>query len=287
MPRTRFLLAVLLLLALAAPARAAVKFDVTVSGIDLPDSEVDRLVVLVGDIQKTCAEVFGIGYRYNQTVNLRIFGSMQEFRKHGGAGLAALGDHIQGYYNTRPMEVVVCADQGKEQMARTLLHECTHLFLYLGCPNIPMALNEGLAEYFENASLQGGSFRVAPDANWELISRVALQRDSLPDLDLFLDLPMQEWQRLDAGQIPVRAVSWAIAGWLMDSSQGRRTLAAFLQGLSRARGLSPSQFLARVAGDKIDALDRDWQNWVAGAHPWVTLDISSPGSGNRGLVFRN
>ena len=284
---TGILLACVLLLALsvATPAQAIVKFDVRISGISLSDSEIEQIVVLVGDVQKACAEVLGAGSRVNQAVNLCIFGSQEEFQRYGGPKLASLGPAV-GFYRTRPMEVVVWAQNSKERMRSTLLHECTHLFLHLAEPDIPIAMDEGLAEVLMNSTLENGTFRILPNPTWSRIAAVALSRDSLPDLDVFLDLSRQEWQRLDAQRIPMRAVSWTLAYWLMESESRQRILAGFLDGLSRSGGRHPSQVLAAAAGKRTVDLEKEWQRWISGTPSPISLSISSAGSGSRGVVFR-
>lgn len=64
------------------------------------------------------------------------------------------GDTVLGYYDSDSKEIsVACLDNGTSVFALNVLHESTHYYLDMAYGKVPDWLNEGLAAYMEEGSL--------------------------------------------------------------------------------------------------------------------------------------
>jgi len=103
-------------------------------------------------------------------------------------------------------------------------HECTHALLHAALPSVPLWLDEGLAEHYENPP--GHRFRRAPqfaEAVW------AARWGRLGDLG-----PLEDKQHIEEmGQAQYRD-AWAWVAFLLYASPGtRRQLAGYLADLTQ------------------------------------------------------
>jgi hypothetical protein len=278
------LIALLCLLGAASPARALVKVRIQSYGVALDAAAVRDITLNVGDIQKVCEEILGVGHRWNQAVDLKVFEHRADFLAYAGA--AGL-DNIKtiGFHRTRPMEVAVWRQGDPEKMLSTLRHESLHLFLSLGSRRPPIWLNEGLAGVLEYARLEGSRFVVPPHPVHEQNLRAMLQNRALPSLAAFLNIPTAEWQRLDTRGAPVRSLSWGLAYLLLESDEGRRQASLLLTAMSRTN--APCSVVldqARFGG--VSGLERDFHAWIARPHDPLSLDITSPAQPSEGTYVR-
>jgi hypothetical protein len=116
-------------------------------------------------------------------------------------------------------------------------HECTHAVLHAWLPDVPLWLDEGLAEYFEvNASAPG---RINQD-HARGLAEMAVQgwRPNLARLDQLSDV--SEMQRADYQE------AWAWVHYLLhESAEGRRLLLDQLALLETER--NPPALAASIA----------------------------------------
>lgn len=124
-------------------------------------------------------------------------------------------------------------------IAIDLRHEVTHGYLHAVVPNLPLWLDEGLAEYFEVAASNGG---VNPPHQYLLASRIdAGWRPSLERLE----------QVVDPGELGQAhyAEAWAWAHWLLETTPERRTLLQDQLARLRMTGAAPPLSLALRAAE--------------------------------------
>jgi hypothetical protein len=129
--------------------------------------------------------------------------------------------------------------QWGDRVAEDLRHEVTHGYLHAVVPNLPLWLDEGLAEYFEVPRGYGGLNRVHVQ---HLLARMQRHQWS-PDL--------ARLERLDAtGDLSQEdyAESWAWVHFLLhDEAKGRDLLRSFLADLRRDGAAEPlSKRIERV-----------------------------------------
>ena len=99
---------------------------------------------------------------------------------------------------------------------RAPLHELVHYLLQSGEVRTPLWLEEGIAEYFSNATIRRGSI----SAGEPMTNHIAnlRQRARIPPRDLFTVVRESDTYNLPAGQAIFYAESWAIVDWLVRTS---------------------------------------------------------------------
>ena len=99
---------------------------------------------------------------------------------------------------------------------RPPLHELVHDLLESGGARIPLWLDEGLAEYFSNATIRRGSV----SAGEPLRNHIATlrQRTRIPPAELFVVTRESDTYNLPPKQDVFYAESWAIVDWLVRSA---------------------------------------------------------------------
>ncbi len=117
-----------------------------------------------------------------------------------------------------------------DRVAEDLRHEVAHGYLHAVVPNLPLWLDEGLAEYFEVPRGQSGVNR----PHVELLS-AAVAEHWRPDIKRLEQLR-------STGEMTQRdyAESWAWVHWMLETSPARRDLLQrYLRGLSDSHGKKP------------------------------------------------
>jgi tetratricopeptide (TPR) repeat protein len=99
---------------------------------------------------------------------------------------------------------------------RAPLHELVHYLLRSGEAHTPLWLEEGIAEYFSNATIRKGSISAGePMKNHVFVLR---QRTRIPLATLFSVTRESETYNATPGQSIFYAESWAIVDWLVRAS---------------------------------------------------------------------
>lgn len=102
-----------------------------------------------------------------------------------------------------------------DRVAEDLRHEVAHGYLHAAVPNLPLWLDEGLAEFFEVPRGKGGMNRPHADLLRDLMEHNGWQ----PDLDRLEGLTSAE----QMGQ-PDYAEAWAWVYWMLTTEPERREL---------------------------------------------------------------
>ena len=156
-----------------------------------------------------------------------------------------------------------------DRVAEDLRHEVTHGYLHSVVPNLPLWLDEGLAEYFE---VPRGSRGLNRQHLAELVGRLQLGQWE-PDL-----------KRLEAFDRPFDmtqddyAEAWAWAHFLLESSPDHgRVLHEYLLALRRHGSAEPiSERLSRCLAEPEAALVEHVERTAAGAGLWPASQGDGP-----------
>jgi tetratricopeptide (TPR) repeat protein len=142
----------------------------------------------------------------------------------------------------------------------TVYHEYVHLLNDLNFGRLPVWLNEGLAEFYETAEIDGEKVSFARISPYHL--GVLRNGTTLPLTRLFaVDYGSPEYTGGGHGQGMVYAQSAALTHYLMMDDKGahRRQLGEFLNQL--ARGATESEAAQRAFGS-IEALDKAFESYL-------------------------
>ena len=174
------------------------------------------------------------------------------FVRGGEAGLATYAD-----------------GQTRRRMLGVLQHEGFHQFAFVRISSdLPPWVNEGLAEYFEQAVLVRTRFRIgqASRAKIERLQR-AIEEDAIFSFEAMLAMTSAEWGgRVNASDPRAGTMydqAWSMVHFLIHARSGRfaSMFEAYLRALSQ--GLQREQAFERAFGtDDIASFEEAWREYV-------------------------
>jgi tetratricopeptide (TPR) repeat protein len=145
-----------------------------------------------------------------------------------------------------------------DEVDRTIYHELTHYFVRNTAADLPLWLNEGLAEYYSTFHVAGQSLHIGrPVAEHVLWLR---QNSLIPFRDLFAMTDKSRDYNEGQRQGVFYAQSWALTHYLMIDNDRRVKLARFLSGLSA--GKSVDEAFQSAFAMKYEELEQDLRNYV-------------------------
>ena len=154
--------------------------------------------------------------------------------------------------------VALRLDLGGDTAFHTVFHEYVHLLTSLNFPRLPLWLNEGLAEFYANADVDGETVSLGLPSEAHV---QRLRRYELVPLDhLFAITPdSPAYSEADKATI-FYSQSWALTHFLIleESNDGRRPLDRYLA--SQAQGVNPDRALIDTFGSlgQLETLLRDY-----------------------------
>lgn len=146
----------------------------------------------------------------DESVNVYLFESGERFREYLEERHPGLPPR-RAFFLETDTELIVYA-HWSEQVAEDLRHEVTHGYLHAVVPNIPLWLDEGLAEYFEVPRDHRGYHR----PHIELLMRLYKRDEWTPDLHR-----LEKLQSLDEMTLLDYAEAWLWAHLLMETAPER------------------------------------------------------------------
>ncbi|HYE19111.1 MAG TPA: DUF1570 domain-containing protein [Tepidisphaeraceae bacterium] len=164
-------------------------------------------------------------------------------------------------------------DGQRDTLRRTLQHEAFHQFAHkaLG-PNVPVWMNEGLAQLFEEGIWTGEGFlmqQVPPRRLRQLQSD--LKNEKLLPLKRLLDMTPEQWGESLAKDASIGAVqynqAWAITHYMAYGEGGKNgvKLVEMLQGLNRGKDARTA--FEDAFGTNLAAFKNGFEKYVAGLQP--------------------
>lgn len=175
---------------------------------------------------------------------------------HWVAGYFQPGDNIN--------YITITTERDQDETLRTIFHEYIHFLVNntFGRSKVPPWLNEGLAEYYEQFSIQRGRRVVLGAPNTEALR--VLSSNTLITLDTFF---ATDYDKLhgngDHGVSIFYAQSWALMHYLMRGKQGQGNdqIAEFMSLLSK--GTDPSEAFSRVFKIDRTALESNLRAYIS------------------------
>lgn len=164
-------------------------------------------------------------------------------------------------------------DRTWEDVFRTLYHEGFHQFAYGSItPKIPVWVNEGLAEYFYEATWDGKGFRTGQVPPRRLaVLRRALGAETYFPLEELLTMTNDQWllnMRTDREKTAIEyCQSWALVHFLIHAENGRH-LDRLLGYLNRmARGIGLREAFKKSFGTDLEGFEKAWKMYVSDLKP--------------------
>jgi hypothetical protein len=201
---------------------------------------IDELIALRGDLSRKLALPGS-----EEPIEIYLFETPQRYARFMKAAFPQLPDR-RAFFIKTGSSLRVYAQWG-DRVGEDLRHEVTHGYLHASVPDIPLWLDEGLAEYFEVPRGREGLNLVQLDRLLERLDRDGWQPDlaRLEAADPSGDLCQDGY-----------AESWAWVHFLLHADPALRdVLPAYLAELSRGGAVEPvSERLERLAPEAGAAL---------------------------------
>lgn len=164
-------------------------------------------------------------------------------------------------------------DRAAEEVLRTLYHEGFHQFMFhVVSQRCPIWLNEGLAEYFSEATWNGEGFTTGqvPSARLYVVKQ-AIRDGSHIRFSELLTMERRQWLQnvqTDSHRASLHySESWSIVHFLIHADGGRYVpmLEQFLREISE--GKDQAKAFRSSFGTDLDAFERSWARYVMSLTP--------------------
>ena len=223
----------------ALPHRHKIRSEqlLVLSDFKLPSDH--RLIVDLNELRQHVANSLELPLQKNPVV-IYLFENELEYRQYLHVTYPGLPPR-RAYFVGTPHELAVYTFWG-ERIQEDLRHEYTHGLLHAGLKNVPLWLDEGLAEYFEVSGPKPGRI------NEEHAQRLSLSLKNgwQPDLTRLERLEeFSQMQRVDYQE------AWGWVHYMMHSSpEAKRSLLSYLDDLRSDP--DPERLSARLQSDHSD-----------------------------------
>ncbi|MBU1112508.1 MAG: DUF1570 domain-containing protein [Candidatus Omnitrophica bacterium] len=217
----------------------------------------------IWSIQGVFNKVFDLHFTPDFVAKVRIFGDDKYF--FGYQRMSSTTSSSSGFYTGKVNEAVTYWRKDIGEMLALVFHEITHALAHNAFNYLPLWLDEGIAEYFEQAVVKDDFLVVSayPERNRSLKQR--LRWESVKDLSEFLAMPDEEWDDYNSLEdAPSRTMSWSIIYFLMETESGREALKKILhkvKDIGDQPDVSLKVFDSSYPGG-VAQFEKDWHQWI-------------------------
>jgi hypothetical protein len=167
--------------------------------------------------------------------------------------------------------------RARERLFQRLYHEAFHAYLgafvYDGKKaQVPIWLNEGLAQVFETALVEAGELRVGHAERTRLLAvQQALEKKSLLSLEALLKSGADDFQIAHDsnkdGSARAYLAAWALAHYLTFEKRLLGSTALDEYATAMAREANPSSAFRTLMGKPLDEVEADWHAYLRKLRP--------------------
>ncbi|MBK8283792.1 MAG: hypothetical protein IPK97_02345 [Ahniella sp.] len=241
-------------------------FDITIAtdGTSLPPHALSAAMADAVGISKVMRNQLGVVTDGVLEIRAVIVGSDDLFR-----AWAPTSPSASGVYLREQRLIVVRADAHPDRTMAVLRHEVTHALVHEWVGNLPRAVNEGMAEYFEafGVSGMGGQVDLAPLRRQ--LGRGQPRGDVLHELTRLVHSDHDEFYAGDKHANYAGAMAFVAS--LMRDAPGRKALGTLLQAQRRTpcNSVYTLSILATEFDGGVDALGDRWLEELEGRAPLI------------------
>jgi tetratricopeptide (TPR) repeat protein len=187
---------------------------------------------------------------------------------------------IAGYFTSRPLGnyAAIVSQNSRDDITRTIYHEYIHSVLDTNRAELPLWLNEGLAELYSTFDVVRGKARIGNPIGQHLLWLRG--NGMIPLAELFnIDRDSPDYNE-GSRRGGFYAQSWALTHMLVIGQPERQAqLSAFLRLLGR--GVDTDEAFDRAFDTTYDELENELRRYVKGrrfSYSWVSVDdTATPG----------
>jgi len=234
--------------------------DFDYQGLVPPSAFQQQLEIDIDGVFHFLADDLGLRDVHPVHVRLSIIDGRDRFaRAAAGTGLAA--QTLSGFYRFSDNQAVV-RWQGEARTRGVARHEIAHLALGNWLGNVPLWLNEGLAELVERMQFQQSFATTQPTPRQGAQLQRMFRNGHLPALRTFLAASRRDWGHW--GNELSYAYAWSVVHFLVEEPTRQRVLSELLNSLAehRCSHLDDVAWLERRYPGGIERLEAEWHRWL-------------------------
>lgn len=211
-------------------------------------------------------------YNEDVPVRIRIFGNKRHFMSYQKDVSPVVSE--VGFYSPMYNEAVVNGQRDKGEVIATIYHEANHSILTQKAPDLPLWINEGLAEYFERIVPEDKNVTVGhQDARYYKL-RQDLASNKLPGLSSYLGSWDSAWKRGGQAQDDeTRSIAWSLVHYLMSTQDGQDTVIRILREKKDNPSVTSIDVINKYYPGGLDKLESNWHSHISQS---PTLHVYEP-----------
>jgi hypothetical protein len=212
-----------------------------------PLDDYERLLANLPELQRELTRTLGLPVA-RQPIHVYLFGKADEHQQYLASHFPQV-PYRQALFTQSDGELAVYAFR-KAELDVDLRHECTHALLHASLPEIPLWLDEGLAEYFEAPPGERAFGHPNYDAlRWNLRLGMVRSIETLESRRELADMAALDYR-----------YSWAWVHFMLHGSEtGHHALVNYLADLRR--GADAGNFSTRLDAALPDSAERFVQHF--------------------------
>ncbi len=234
--------------------------------VNIPDDLNQNAVASAQAIERVLRGTLGIDGDPGLVLNIEFIASAKVWAER--AGDPAMLDSA-GTYSTRDRTIHIRLQEDLETNLVVLRHEIAHALVHERIGQLPTALNEGLASYFENIQVVGMGAQIAISDSRRRPASARIEGDGQDEL---IDLLTREGSTFYApGQEQRYWRAFALIAMLMQSPSGKGALSAVLnaQRLQACVPVAAERILDAHYPGGLSEMARAWAVWLNNPPPSV------------------
>jgi len=211
-------------------------------------------------------------YNEDVPVKIRIFGNKRHFMSYQKDVSPVVSE--VGFYSPMYNEAVVNGERDKSEVIATIYHEANHSILTQKAPELPLWINEGLAEYFERIVPDDENVTVGHQDSRYYKLRQDLKSQKLPGLSSYLGSWDSAWKRDGQAQDDgTRSIAWSLVHYLMSTQEGQDTVIQILREKNNNPSVSSVEIIDKYYPGGLDKLEPNWHTHISQS---PTLHVYEP-----------
>ncbi len=195
-------------------------------------------------------------------LNIVIFSDVASFRQYARTLAGDKVDNLDGLYSTRTNEAMTFTANDEVRTMEVIKHEATHVIVRGIFGDLPVWLNEGLAEYFAKLNIRGQLSEVTADNQAQQLALATLQSGYPARFTDFLQLESDHWY--DDYQSNHYALAASLVYFMMDTDAGKQVVKELVHKMAQqyCQSLNSAVELGRLYPGGLNALEKEFYGWL-------------------------
>lgn len=222
----------------------------------LPDIFEDQLAKRITTAHGWLSSLLPDSTQQNVTVNLWVFNDVDDYRHFKHQQVPHLTANSIGFHSSRK-NIAAVLQKNNDQVLYTSLHEAVHVINSGMFGYLPRWVNEGLAEYVEDMTIEGQRAVVEPKQVW--LNEV---NKSPLDLEFVLSSGYKQWN--EKNRRSLYAHSWAMMYFLMSQEKNQVLLQDYFAENVKlpCQRLDSARYFANHYSGGLSRMEEDFKSWL-------------------------